>query len=614
MLQQFGEHIRGWLAGIVIAVIAVAFVAWGLQYYIERNHAEGAVIAVVNGEDIPQSLFQQHYIQAQRQQEQNLGRGLSSAEMMALQQMTLNQMIRNVIIQQAVKKQGFYIGLDQIEQYIEQMPQFQNNGTFDPNRLSAMVENNGYTSTEQFFTFFRDEQLIQQMINGVSGSSFVTPSEVQAVYGLWQQHRDFSFALLPIAKLAAAVPVTVQQIQDYYQSNKNQFMTPAKVQLQYILLSRDALMKNVTVSDADVRSYYDANKNNFMVPASWKIARITTPNQKQMSLILEALKSGKSFSEIMSKPRKEWQTVTQTISAVDVAPALADILSKLKAGQVSKPLPTPGGVTIFEMVENTPAHARSFAEAKSQIKKMLISQQVEQQASQKSEQLSSLVFTNPTSLDAASKQTGLPIQTSPMLTQQAAKGGLFAQQEILNAAFSDSVLKQGNNSNPISLKNGGVIVLRVAKSQPAREKPLADVKATIVAALKKQAALRQVGLQAYTIQTQLQKGQHVASLQWQQRHNASRNEPSTNRQILQAAFSTPSGSYKTVELENGYAIINVKAVHDAKWSSATDQQKRGLMMNLSQMRGANELQIYVRQLDKAAKVTINNKKLANSWS
>jgi peptidyl-prolyl cis-trans isomerase D len=614
MLQKFGEHIRGWFAGIVIAVIAVAFVAWGLEYYIDRGGADTEAIAVVNGQKIPGSVLTQQYQQAQRQQEKALGRGLSEQEMTSLKEMTLNQIISKTIMVQAAKKQGFSINLNQIKNYIEQVPQFQSDGKFNPQLLQNMLYNMGYQSPDQFFEMYRDEQLVQQMVNGVRGSAFVIPSEVSAVYGLWQQHRDFSFAILPITKLESSVQVTPQQIQSYYTANKKDFMIPAKVQLQYIQLSRDALMKNVKVTDEDVQSYYDSNKANFTVPPSWKITRVSTPNKKQMNQIVADLKKGKKLSDIAKESHKGWQAVTQTISAVDVAPALAEVFNGLKPGQVSKPLPTPGGLTIFELLENTPQHTRPLAQAKDQIKKMLISQQVDQAASQKSEQLSSVVFTNPTSLDVASKQTGLPIQTSPMMTQKGLKTGVFAQQQVLNAAFSDGVLKQGNNSNPISLKDGGVVVLRVLKSTPASEKPLAQVQAQIVAAIKKQTALREAGLQAYTMQTQLEKGHPVTSLHWQQRKNATRSEPTTNKQILNTAFMTAVGKYKTVELDNGYAIVKVNAIHNANWDSATAKQKEGLVANLAGMRGANEFQVYVHELFKSAKVEIKDKTLASSWS
>lgn len=613
MLQKFGEHIRGWFAGIVIAVIAVAFVAWGLEYYIDRDHGSKEAIATVNGQKITVNSFNQRYTQEQRQQEKALGRGLSEQEMLALKKMTLNQMISQAAVSQAVSKAGFSISLDQIKEYIEQMPQFQVNGRFSPQLLQNALYNLGYSSADQFFEVFKNDQLIQQLANGLRGSAFVLPGELQDLYGLWQQRRDFSFVMLPIAQLAKKVQPTPQQIEAYYSAHQAQFTIPAKVQLQYILLSRDALLKHAHVADSAVHNYYLSNQANFRVPASWKITRISASDKKSMAVIQAQLKAGHKLTQLAEHPQKNWQAVTQTITAVDIAPELVDVFKKLRVGQVSQPLATPGGYTIFELLASHPEHVRSFDDVKEQIKKMLISQQVDQKASQQSEQLSTIVFTNPTSLEPAAKQTGLPIQISPLLTRKGEQSGVFAQQPVLDAAFSDSVLKQGNNSNPISLKNGGVIVLRVAKSVPSSIKPLTVVRSSIIEALKKQTALREVGVHAFTLLSQLNKGQVITSLDWQQRKQATRTDPATAPEILATAFSTPVNQYQSVELDNGYALVHVTAIHKANWADASAKQKQGLERNLANMRGTNEFQIYVQGLLKAAKVEIKDKTLADSW-
>ncbi len=614
MLQKFGEHIRGWFAGIVIAVIAVAFVSWGLEYYIERDQGPTMAIAVVNHQKITQSAFMQRYQLVQRQQEKAVGRGLTEDEMTSLKEMTLNQMINQTIVLQAAHHLGFSIDLNQIQGYIQQLPQFQVNGVFSPQILQNALYNLGYSSPDAFYAAFRDDALLQQLVNGMRGSAFALPNEMHTLYGLWQQHRDFSVAVLPIAALEQKVQVTEQQVQDYYTANKALFSIPAKVQVQYILLSRDALLKQVHVSDAQVAEYYQAHKGNFVVPASWSIARITVPTQSDVDHILTQLKSGKKLTALMHDQRPGWQSVTQTMSAADIAPALVDVLNGLHVGQVSKPLPTPGGFTVFEVLKHQPQQTRAFAVVKAQIKAMLLEQQVDQQASVKSEQLSSIAFTNPTSLDSASKQTGLPLQVSPVLTQQGEKTGIFSERPVLEAAFSQSVLEGGNNSNPISLSNGGVMVLRVVKSIPLQHKSLGLVKAQIVATLKKQMALREVGLQAYLLQTKLGKDQKAKALHWQTYLHVMRTSSVPNKQIVAAAFATPIGQYKAVELDNGYALIKVIASHEANWADATPKQKQTLQSNLAAIRGMNEFQIYVQQLLRSAKVSIKDKKLVSSWS
>lgn len=605
MLQKFGEHIRGWFAGVVIAVIAVAFVAWGLQYYIESNQAATATAVTVNGEAITEAQFSNQVQLAQQQQEKSQGHALNDNDVLLLKRMLINQMIGRMILTQAIHHMGFNVSLDGVKASVEQMSQFQDNGVFSPMRFQETLYQMGYRSSDTFFAFASDSVLIQQLLSGLRDTSFILPNELKTAYGLWQQKRDFSFTLIPASNFEQKIMVSDADIEQYYQANKSQFSSPEKVQLSYILLSPANLSQQVTISDADVAAYYDANKANFMLPATWKIARVTVATQKEADALLAQLHSGKTLADF--KP------MMQTINAADASPGLLTLLTSLHVNQVSQPLPTPQGITLVELLAVDPPHAKPFAKVKDQIKNSLVSQKVDQLLAAKSEQLSNLTYTNPTTLDPAAKQLGITVQTSPWITKDsAASPGIFEEPSVISAAFSPDVLINGNNSNPISLKDGSVIVVHLAAHVAAQEKPLELVKASIMATLKAQMALRHAGLQAYTLESQLNKGR-PDSLQWETRANATHSDSATDKMILDAAFSAPLNQIKAVQLGSGYALVKVTAIHDADWTKATDVEKNTLRTNLASMRGQNEFQMYLQELMKKAKVVIKDKALAGSW-
>ena len=606
MLQSFGERIRGgWFAGALIAVIAVAFVGWGLQYYIESNQAAAATVATVNGAPITETQFSNQVQLAQRQQEKSQGHALNDSDMLMLKKMMINQMIGRLVLTQALHHMGFAVNQNSLQASIEQMPQFQQNGAFSPELFQTILYQMGYQSPDDFFSFASDSVLIQQLLSGLRDTTFLLPYELKTAYRLWNQTRDVSFTLLPIAALAQKVTVSDSDIAQYYQLNKAQFATPEKVQLSYILLSPATLGQQVSVSDADVAAYYNSNTANFMMPATWAIARVTVPTQKAADALLAQVHAGKSLIN--------FHPVLQTINAADASPGLLALLTSLHVHQISSPLPTPQGITLVEVMSMTPSHAKTFAEVKTQIKNSLVSQKMDQLLASKSEQLSNLTYTNPTTLAVAAKQLGIAVQTSPWVTKDApASLGLFSEPDVIAAAFSSDVLSNGNNSNPISLKDGSVIVIRLAAHVAATEKPLADVKSDIIAALKTQIALRQAGLQAYNLETQLTKGEQ-ANVKWQTRSNVTHTDTTLNKTLLQAIFTTPLNQIKAVQLSDGYALVKVTAIHNADWATATLAQKNGLQVSLERLRGQNEFQTYVQALMKTAKVVINDKTLAGSW-
>ena len=55
----------------------------------------------------------------------------------------------------------------------------------------------------------------------------------------------------------------------------------------------------------------------------------------------------------------------------------------------------------------------------------------------------------------------LKIQTTPLFTRNGTKEEITANPNIIAAAFSNDVLKDGNNSDVIELKNGNLVIPRI---------------------------------------------------------------------------------------------------------------------------------------------------------
>ena len=613
MLQKFGEHIRGWFAGIVIGVIAVAFVAWGLQYYIERDHGATAAIAVVNGDPITQQVFSKQVRHQQLMAEHSLGRGLTVQEALQLKTELLKKLISDKILLQAAEKLGFSVSDDAIQSSVQRSPLFQEDGHFSQARFSNFMYTQGFQSAGPFFKAVRNNEMREQL-NMLFTSAFVVPRELKSAYKLQHQTRNYSYATLPVLPVEKKIVITSKMITDYYHANKSQFMIPEKVSVAYMTLSRAALMAKTQVTEKEVRAYYDGNKASFKMPASWKVARITTKTQKEMDGIVAQLKAGKSFAAVMKQKHSNWQVVTQDISAIDIAPGLMSVLDKLRVHQVSEPLLTPNSRTIVQLLSKTPSRARPFNAVKAQVKRMLLSQRVDQIIAKKSEQLSNLVFTNPMSLGPASKATGLAIQTSTLMSAAGEKTGVFSNKEVLAAVFSKDVLSGGANSNPISLNGQGILVLRILKHVPSAEKPLADVKSGITATLKKEMALAKLAVNVAKLQSELSKGGSHKALHWLTKKNALRSQAGINPVLLKSIFKAPLNHVGVAALDSGYVFFKVTAIHPGDWALATLKQKSDLAAGLAQMHGGIERSIYINELRSKAKVTIEDKSLSSSWS
>src|SRR3990167_7363791 len=73
MLQKISEKISGWFAGVVIALLAGAFILWGVEFYFEQGSGAANSIATVNDVAITQPQINQLVSQLQSQLSAKLG-------------------------------------------------------------------------------------------------------------------------------------------------------------------------------------------------------------------------------------------------------------------------------------------------------------------------------------------------------------------------------------------------------------------------------------------------------------------------------------------------------------------------------------------------------------
>ena len=261
MLQTISKHIQGWIAWVVIVIIAAAFVLWGLEYYITSGRNKQTVVATVNGEKITDQQLNNAYDSIQRSYTQQ-GAVLDPQTQHQLQNLALQQLILDRVLLQTANDMGFTISNNEIQQEILRIPAFQEKGQFSPQRFQQLLSNNGITP-DQFLMSIKGSLLAGQLSLGLRSSSFVTSREVSQVYSMLHQQRNFGYFILPSTSFITAVQPTEEQIKIYYQQHTDQFRTPDQVKAAYILLSPDSIKAQVKVTPDEIQQYYQDNASEF---------------------------------------------------------------------------------------------------------------------------------------------------------------------------------------------------------------------------------------------------------------------------------------------------------------------------------------------------------------
>jgi foldase protein PrsA len=133
------------------------------------------------------------------------------------------------------------------------------------------------------------------------------------------------------------------------------------------------------VSDDEVQDYYDENKERFAQPERRDLAVVLTKNEAKANEARQALESGQSFKAVAKQFSIDEASKTQGGKLPGVAKgqqekAFDDAIFAAEKGELTGPVKTQFGWYVFEVTKVTEATQQSLEEAKETIKNLLKSE------------------------------------------------------------------------------------------------------------------------------------------------------------------------------------------------------------------------------------------------
>jgi peptidyl-prolyl cis-trans isomerase D len=159
----------------------------------------------------------------------------------------------------------------------------------------------------------------------------------------------------------------------------------------------------------------------------------------------------------------------------------------MQKGEIRGLVKTRFGYHIIRLVDVRPAHQRPFEEVRAELEAEYRRDQAQSLFYERSQQLADESFAALSELESVARKLGLPLLTVQSFTR---KGGapFGAERKIIDAVFANDVLIDRQNSQPISLGDDRVIVLRVTEHTESRQQTLAEVRAAVESEVRAEAA------------------------------------------------------------------------------------------------------------------------------
>ena len=637
MLQFIRDRAQGWLAWLIIGLLIIPFALWGINQYFQGGG--DANVATVNGTEISLQKYQQAYQQQRNRIRSMLGKNASAdlLDSLVKPKDVINGLIENELLLQTVVDSGFRVSDQLLAQQIQSIEAFQQNGKFSKELYSQLVRNQG-DSLPSFEARMHRSTLINQLRSGVVDTSIVTNKDVDQYIRLDKQKRAISYVVIPAANYLNDANVSDAQIEEYYQSHRDQYMNPEQVSINYIELSAsDLAKKQADPTSEELRALYDEHKDEFGVGEERKarhiLIQVKDQNNKEevkkaeekANDLLKRIKQGESFEKLAKEFSEDPGSASKGgdlgfFGRGTMEQSFEDAAFALKKGEVSGVIKTSFGFHIIKLEDIHPATRKTLDQVRPELVQMFHQRKAETQFQDQSETLANVAYEQPDSLVPAAEALGLTVRTSGMFSRTGGKE-IAANPKVVSAAFSQDVLKKGFNSEPIEIGNNQVVVLRVKEHKEASQRGLEEVKEEIRNLLKHDMASEKAQANGKDMVSRLKKGEssetiaNELKIKWNKPEPMSRNEHKIDRKIVDFAFSMarPSeGKAVTsgLKLNNGdYSVIQLLSVIDGDPSKVEASERKSVEKKLADIYSNSEFEDFVAGLKKQATITIHQENL-----
>ena len=214
MLDSFRTNMRG-IATVIVVIIGGIFAFSGTgTLFVSGTGAESVLI--VNDQPVS-ALRVQQVLSSEKQRILRQNEGLDPALLddELIRPQVIQQLIARTLIAQSAVGQGFGASSKAVSELILATPGFQAEGRFDQEVFQYMIRNQGFTSAT-FVETVRQDLIIQQFIQGLTNSNFVTDAELANLASFTEQERDYYYLTLPMKPIIDGVQVSEQQVLDHY--------------------------------------------------------------------------------------------------------------------------------------------------------------------------------------------------------------------------------------------------------------------------------------------------------------------------------------------------------------------------------------------------------------
>ena len=623
MLEAIRQRFTGWIAILVISLIAVTLViSFGNM---DQTPIEDDVVITVNDTEITLFEYREEYSNKLAELQQVFGDEVPEILDQTIKESATEDLILRALLLDYMSKNGYRVSPEYVVELITNNPGLQVGGIFDRQNYEAILASQG-VSVEQFESDLRLQLQTNQLRRGFIDSSFITPNEFRQFIELQMQKRNGQLLTINSEKFTDQVVVTSDQVQLYFDNNQDLFQTDEEVDVEYLSLSPNDIAATVEYTEDDLRAYYTDNLARFVTNEERKSRHILiaidedTNEEDALETILNVQE--RLASESFEALAKEF---SDDPGSADLGgdlgwaepglfvPEFDKVLFALEVNELSEPVKTEFGYHLIRLDELKEGKQQAYQDIQVELGNEYSKFLAEDKLFGLADQLADLSLQAFNELNSVAEALGLSLSRIDGVSRNGA--ALFNQDpEIISILFSQNSVETAENT-PLFEIDDSIFVARVIGHRLPTTRDFSDVETGIKDYLVSQEAISLANNYAEEIKTQFSDNVSFKDKADELNTEASefdvsRGDTELSRGLIEMIFNSSSndmveGNIQTYVEGDKVFLLRVSSYEDGKLESFNDEERNSAKIELSEQIGSRELNAFAEHLRQNAEVSID---------
>ncbi|HIK77485.1 MAG TPA: hypothetical protein EYF74_06025 [Gammaproteobacteria bacterium] len=623
MLEAIRQRFTGWIAILVISLIAVTLViSFGNM---DQTPIEDDVVITVNDTEITLFEYREEYSNKLAELQQVFGDEVPEILDQTIKESATEDLILRALLLDYMSKNGYRVSPEYVVELITKNPGLQVGGIFDRQNYEAILASQG-VSVEQFESDLRLQLQTNQLRRGFIDSSFITPNEFRQFIELQMQKRNGQLLTINSEKFTDQVVVTSDQVQLYFDNNQDLFQTDEEVDVEYLSLSPNDIAATVEYTEDDLRAYYTDNLARFVTNEERKSRHILiaidedTNEEDALETILNVQE--RLASESFEALAKEF---SDDPGSADLGgdlgwaepglfvPEFDKVLFALEVNELSEPVKTEFGYHLIRLDELKEGKQQAYQDIQVELGNEYSKFLAEDKLFGLADQLADLSLQAFNELNSVADALGLSLSRIDGVSRNGAS--LFNQEpEIISILFSQNSIETAENT-PLFEIDDSIFVARVIGHRLPTTRDFSDVESGIKDYLVSQEAISLANNYAEEIKTQFSDNVSFKDKADELNTEASefdvsRGDTELSRGLIEMIFNSSSndmveGNIQTYVEGDKVFLLRVSSYEDGKLESFNNEERNSAKIELSEQIGSRELNAFAEHLRKNAEVSID---------